>query len=346
MDTAKKIRKGEELDWDKLETYLRKEIPELSGEMSVAQFHGGYANLTYLLKFGETELVLRRPPFGKIAPGAHDMKREYRVLSKLYKHFPRAPRAYHLCEDDTVIGARFVVIERRQGIVIRTEDTNPFPDFENVNERLIRAQVKAHADLHLVDYKAAGLERLGRPEGFLERQVRGWQKRWELVKIGENEVMDEVFKILQSSMPQSPRVSIIHNDMKLDNCQFHPDNPDEVTSIFDWDMCTLGDPLADFGTSLCYYPDESLKEYKHVTTVLKGDWPPKQFFMDVYQEYTGFSLDNINWYHAFAYWKTAVATQQLYKRYADGATKDKRFANFHLGVKDNGLVALKILTKK
>ncbi|MEM6803737.1 MAG: phosphotransferase family protein [Bacteroidota bacterium] len=343
MDQANDIRKGEELDWEKLESYLRKEIPELEGKMSVAQFHGGHANLTYLITFGDTELVIRRPPFGKIAPGAHDMKREYRVLSKLYKFYPRAPRAYHLCEDESIIGARFVVLERRSGVVVRTEVIDEFKAYENIEERLTDAMIKALADLHLVDYEAAELSKLGRPEGFLERQVAGWGKRWELSKSEENKDMDKVLEILQTHIPHPQRASIIHNDIKLDNCQFQADNPDEVSSIFDWDMCTLGDPLADLGTSLSYYPDKRKKQLDNLPVQLKGDFPPKSFLIEKYQAYTGLSLEHINWYEAFAYWKGAVVGQQLYKRYLDGATKDKRMAGFGRTVKEMAILARDIL---
>ena len=343
MDKAKEIRKGESLDWEKLEAYLRQEIPELSGEMSVAQFHGGHANLTYLIKFGDTELVVRRPPFGKIAPGAHDMKREYRVLSKLYQHFSRAPRAYHLCEDESVIGAKFVVLERRRGVIVRTEVIDCFKQFENIEERLTDAMIKAMADLHLVDYAAADLADLGRPEGFVERQLTGWAKRWELSKSEENENMDAVLKILHSSIPTSQRISIIHNDIKLDNCQFQPENPDEVTSIFDWDMCTLGDPLVDFGTTLSYYPDKSKKQFENLPVQLKGDFPSKEFLIEKYQTYTGISLENIHWYEAFANWKGAIVAQQLFKRFQDGATNDPRMAGFGITMKEMAKLAREIL---
>lgn len=343
MDQAKHVRKGESLDWEKLADYLKAQIPELLGEMSAAQFHGGHANLTYLVKFGNKELVVRRPPFGKIAPGAHDMKREFRVLSKLYENFPRAPRAYHLCEDESIIGAPFVVIEKRTGVVVRTKVIECFESFENAEERLVVAMIKAMADLHLVDYKNAGLEKLGRPEGFLERQVKGWSKRWELSKSDENEVMDKVQQILQSNIPHSKIISIIHNDIKLDNCQFQPDDPDKVTSIFDWDMCTLGDPLVDLGTSLSYYPDERMNQLQNLTVKLQGDFPPKQFLIDRYKEYTGFSLDTIGWYEAFAYWKGAIVAQQLYKRFLNGETKDKRMEGFGTSMKEMASVALDIL---
>ena len=160
-------------------------------------------------------------------------------------------------------------------------------------------------------YKAADLENLGKPAGFLERQIRGWSKRWELSKTSESDSMNQVQKILQAEIPQSARISIVHNDIKPDNCQFQPNNPDEVTAIFDWDMCTLGDPLTDFASTLSYYPDEKFEKYlmkelgNKGTVRLVGNFPPQQFLIDKYQEYTGFSLDQFEWYRAFAYWKGA-----------------------------------------
>jgi len=292
--------------------------------MSVAQFHGGHANLTYLIKFGDKDLVLRRPPFGKIAPGAHDMKREFRVLSKLYKVFSRAPQAYHLCEDESVIGAKFVVIEKCTGVVVRKEVLDCFKPFENVEERLVDAMVKATADLHLVDYKAAGLEKLGRPEGFLDRQLAGWAKRWELSKSEENADMDAIHKRLTKNIPTTQRVSIIHNDIKLDNCQFQTDNPDEVTAIFDWDMCTLGDPLFDFAATLTYFPNKKKESTQGNYIKLVGDFPSADFLIEKYQTYTGLDMSHINWYIALANWKLAIVFQQLYKRFLDGATTDQR----------------------
>lgn len=339
MDRAKEIRSGEALNWGQLEDYLRQAIPEIQGKMSVAQFHGGHANLTYLLTFGAQEFVLRRPPFGKIAPGAHDMKREFRVLSKLFKHFPRAPRAYHLCEDKSIIGSPFVVLERRTGVVVRTKIIDDFKSFEQVEKRLVDAMMKAMADLHQVDYQAAGLTDLGRSEGFVERQLRGWSKRWELSKTADNEHMDAVLNLLQSHIPAAQKVSIIHNDIKLDNCQFQADNPDEVTSIFDWDMCTLGDPLIDLGTSLSYYPDQKKKQLENLPVQLQGDFPPKTFLLEKYQAYTGFSLDNIRWYEAFAYWKGAIVSQQLFKRFQEGASKDSRMARFESAMQEMAILA-------
>ena len=343
MDEAKEVRKGEALDWKKLEAYLLEIIPELNGSMKVTQFHGGHANLTYLVQFGEQEFIVRRPPFGKIAPGAHDMKREYRVLSKLYKHFPIAPRAYHLCEDESIIGAKFIVIEKRTGVVVRTKVLDCFKNFEKVEQRLIDAMISAQADLHLIDYEAADLAKLGRPEGFVERQLSGWAKRWELSKSENSEDMDAVLEALQKKIPTSQRISIIHNDLKLDNCQYQPDNPDKVTAIFDWDMCTLGDPLIDFGTTLSYYPDKSKQGFKSLRLEVEGNFPPKEFVIEKYQKYTSLSMEDISWYEAFAYWRGATVMQQLFKRFPDGETQDTRFANLEQTIKDNAIIARNIL---
>lgn len=344
MDKANEVRKGEDLDWQKLEAYLRSELPTYTiGEMNVAQFHGGHANLTYLLQFGAQELVLRRPPFGKIAPGAHDMKREYRVLSKLYKVFPEAPRAYLFCDDESIIGAPFVVMERKRGEVVRYELIDCFKPFDKAEERLTTAMIKAQANLHKVDFEKAGLSKLGRPEGFLERQLAGWSQRWELSKIGENKDMDEVLALLASSIPTPQATSIIHNDIKLDNCQFQADNPDKVTAIFDWDMTTLGDPLVDIGSTLGYWHEPYFDGHKMPVSLSKT-FPDKDFLIEKYAEFTGFSMERIDWYHAFAYVKGAVITAQLYQRFVNGKSTDKRMESFGAVAKAFSRFSKKILT--
>ena len=322
MDQAKEIRKGEALDWDKLTVYLSANLPELSGELTVSQFHGGHANLTYLLKFGTTELVLRRPPFGEIAPGAHDMKREYRVLSKLYKHFSPAPRAYHLCEDETIIGAKFVVIERRRGVIMRYKLLDCFKGFDHAEERLTTAMILAQANLHKVDYEAADLSRLGRPEGFLERQLAGWAKRWDLSKMERNKDMDEILYLLHATIPNTQKISIIHNDIKFDNCQFQPDNPDEVTSFFDWDMCTLGDPLVDFGTTLSYWPEPFLVQFD-LPVMLMGKFPSKIFLIKKYTEYTDLDMSKLIGIKLLPIGKE----QSLPNNYTNAFSMEKRLIN-------------------
>jgi len=235
------VRSGEQLDWAALEAWLRprlaEALPGVSGALEVLQFPNGSANLTYLLRVGGHELVLRRPPFGQIAPGAHDMKREFRVLSRLWEHFDRAPRAY-LFGDPAVLGADFFVMERRRGAVVRDEIPEAMRGHADVGRRVALALVDAMADLHLLDPERCGLGDLGRPEGFVERQLGGWAKRWELSKpeaLGALAPMEDIHRRLARATPPLSRVSIVHNDLKLDNCQFDPAEPDRVASIFDWD---------------------------------------------------------------------------------------------------------------
>ena len=253
------VRDGEQLDWARLETYLHEHLGELVGPgqtLDVLQFPNGSANLTYLLRFGAVELVLRRPPFGVIAPGAHDMRREHRVLSRLWSSFDRAPRAFLFCDDHDVIGADFVIMERRTGEVVRGAVPVSMAHHADVGRRMGLALVDAMAELHLVDPAAAGVGDLGRPDGFVHaRSTAGaLAGRWSARTTGRPR-WTTCLQRLAATMPSPTRVSVVHNDLKLDNCQFDPASPDRVASIFDWDMTTLGEPLVDLGTLLNYWPD-------------------------------------------------------------------------------------------
>jgi len=324
------VRPGEQLDWDALEHHLRAQLPELDGDFQAMQFPNGAANLTYLLRFGTTELVLRRPPFGAVAPGAHDMKREHKVLSKLWRIFDRAPRAYLFCDDHAVIGADFVVMERRRGEVIRDGVPGSMAAHPDVARRVSFALVDAMADLHLLDPADADLSTLGRPEGFVERQVAGWQQRWELVRPSEGPPeMDTVPGRLAATVPSPSRVSFVHNDLKLDNCQFDPNDPDRVRSIFDWDMTTLGEPLIDLGTLLNYWPDPgdppNAGRVSHAGLLAMG-LPTRAEISARYGARTGIDTSGARWYEAFAQWKTGVVVQQLYRRWERGESTDPRMA--------------------
>ncbi len=322
------VRAGEELDAVRVEAWIRERMSDLPSPLRVEQFPGGHANLTYLLRFGERELVLRRPPFGPVAPGAHDMAREFRVLSKLWRVFDRAPRAYLLCEDPAVIGAIFFVMERRRGVVIRNSIPAELARHEDVARRVSFALVDAMADLHDVDYHAAGLSDLGRPEGFVRRQVEGWHKRWQLAKHAEVPEMEALHAWLAANLPGSPGASLVHNDLKLDNCQFDPDRPDRVKSIFDWDMTTLGDPLVDLGTLLGYWSEgqSPSPEGGSVSLVAGPGFPSRDEMAARYANRRDVPLRALGWYEAFALWKTAVVVQQIFIRWKRGQTQDARFA--------------------
>lgn len=325
------VRPGEQLDWGRLVDYLRREVPGLDGDFSVQQFPNGSANLTYLLHFGEQEVVLRRPPFGQIAPGAHDMKREYRVLSRLWEFFPPAPRAIHLCTDHEVVGSDFVIMEYRRGEVLWGRLSDSMAGLPDAAGRIGRAMVGALADLHLLDPASCGLGELGRPAGFVARQVQGWRQRWELVAPeGGDELMSDVARQLAKELPDAQGVSILHNDFKLDNCQFTPGDPDRVNAVFDWDMATLGDPLIDLGTLLNYWPDPSdTAEDRPITPegLDSMGLPSRSEVVDQYAKQTGLDLSRISWYEAFACFKTAVVVRQLYARWERGETTDARMAD-------------------
>jgi aminoglycoside phosphotransferase (APT) family kinase protein len=332
------VRFGEDLDWKRIELYLRESLPvdlAIEGEFEVLQFPNGAANLTYLIRFDDVELVLRRPPFGTIAPGAHDMKREFKVLSRLWRVFDRAPRAYVLCDDPEIADADFFVMERKQGEVIRGVIPMSMRAHQDVGRRLGFALIDAIAEFHAVDPGSCDLGRLGRPEGFVERQVVGWKKRWDLVAAQEHDVgMCAVHGRLEASIPTSQRVAIVHNDLKLDNAMFDPSDPDHVVAIFDWDMATLGDPLIDLGTLLNYWPeggDPSGGRVSHDGMSRMG-LPTRSELIERYAERTGLDVSQARWYTAFAFWKTAVVAQQLHFRWAQGDSTDERMATMGGGI--------------
>ena len=327
------IRNGEDLDWETVESFIRQSLPneiDTSGEFQVHQFPNGAANLTYLVSFGKTELVLRRPPFGNLAPGAHDMAREFKVLSELWKIFSKAPRAYIFSDDIEVAGAEMFVMERREGEVIRGVVPPSMRHHEKLGHRIGHALASAVAEFHSLNPADINLESLGRPEGFVLRQVEGWKKRWDLVadERYDNE-MSDLYDALLSDMPDPQRVAFVHNDLKLDNCMFKSDNPDEVHAIFDWDMTTLGDPLIDLGTLLNYWPDP-----QDEPDVIRGGHaglnqmglPSRSEMTDYYAQNSPLDLSDIHWYEAFAQWKTATVLQQLHYRWKVGDSTDERMA--------------------
>ena len=322
-DDVAPVRADEQMDWPRLEGWLRDALPDLEGVMEVAQFPGGHANLTYCVAFGDRELVVRRPPHGTIAPGAHDMGREYRVCAGLSPIFDRAPRVFGFCEDESVIGAPFVVIERRRGVVVRTEIPESLRRQPDVERRLGLALVDAMVDLHRIDPKEAGLETLGRPDGFVARQLAGWNKRWQLATAAPNPLFDEMHRGLVDSMPESHHVSIIHNDFKLDNCMFDAGDPGHVQSIFDWDMATLGDPLVELGTLLGYWPRGGASSPPTISLDMSA-FPAAAELVERYAA-AGFDVSDLPWHEAFALWKTAVVLQQLFRRFELGQSEDTRY---------------------
>jgi len=325
------LRPDERLDTARLEPWLRARLPEAEGPLSLRQFGGGHANLTYLVALGAREYVLRRPPLGPIAPGSHDMAREHRVLSALSRVFALAPQSYLLCEDESLIGAPFQVMERRRGQVIRTELAEPYRGDPTLCRRIGEMLVDVLADLHRVDAAAAGLGRLGHPEGFVARQLAGWARRWEAAKDREVAEMRAVIAWLERHLPRSERVALLHNDYKLDNLLVGAEDPGVAVAVLDWDMCTRGDPLMDLGYLLNFWSeagdDPAWIRAAGMPTVHPG-FPGRAAAVARYAERTGFDVSEVHWYHVFGVFKIAVVLQQIYIRFLRGQTEDRRFAVF------------------
>jgi aminoglycoside phosphotransferase (APT) family kinase protein len=331
-DQAKPMRAGEELDLVKLRGYLETTEGVL-GEVSVEQFPGGHSNLTYLVHHGDREYVLRRPPFGSKVKSAHDMGREVAVLSKLAPVFARAPRVIAYCDDPDVLGAPFYLMERRRGVILRKE-LPPDLDPGRIGH-LCEALIDCLADLHAVDYRSAGLGEFGRPQGYVERQVKGWSERYVNSQTDDIAAMTEVAAWLAAKRPADGPASLIHNDFKFDNVIFDPDLQ-QITGVLDWEMSTVGDPLMDLGTSLSYWmqADDAPVFQQPIfgITMKPGMWRRADVAAR-YVERSGRRTDDLVFYYAFGLFKTAVVLQQIYYRYAKGLTQDPRFAPFILAVR-------------
>ena len=332
-DTAA-IRAGEELSTGTLAEYLKDKVEGAERGISIEQFPGGHSNLTYLVRTCAREYVLRRPPLGPVAPKAHDMSREYAVLKAVHPVFAPAPEVFHLCEDPGVIGAVFFIMERRHGIVVRGEIPRELESFANYPARVSAGLIECLANLHAVDVEANGLARLGKPAGFLERQVRGWAERWERAKTEEIAEMDQLLRWLAERMPESPAPTLVHNDFKLDNVMLDERDPGRIEAVLDWEMATVGDPLVDLGLVLCYWGQPSDPGGTKPSLTSMPGWFSRQQVIEYYGKRSGRDLSNIAYYEIFAIFKLAVVLQQIYVRFHRGQTRDERFRHFDQRVRN------------
>ena len=327
------VRKDEQLDLENLRQYLKNILKLEFNNLATLQFSGGHANLTYLLKLDKKEYVLRRPPLGPVAPSSHDMYREHRVQSSLNTLFPLAPKSLYFCNDETIIGSKFHIIERRNGFVVRKQ-LDPYISPTKDNLRKISFKIiDVLADLHKINPDEVGLGDLGKPDGFILRQLNGWEERWKksTEETDLNSKFDKLISYLRSTLPQPQTVTILHNDFKLDNIMWSNADPFDPIAVFDWDMCTRGDPLMDLGHMLNYWIDETDNEDCKLITSMPVDkilYPTRKDIVDYYSRKTGFNVENINWYYAFGAFKLAVILQQIFYRYQKGQTQDERFSNF------------------
>jgi aminoglycoside phosphotransferase (APT) family kinase protein len=330
IDGAGPVRPGEELDLSKLGPYLAEHLPGAadSDALAVEQFPHGHSNLTYLIRLGERELVLRRPPFGNRVKSAHDMGREYRILTRLCRVYEPAPCPLLSCEDEGVLGAPFYLMERRRGIILRKPPgEKPIPP--GTVRRLCESLVEGLARLHGLDYEAAGLGEIGKPEGYVERQVTGWSRRYRDARTDDVPALERAAEWLAANRPAESGSALIHNDFKFDNLVLDPDDLGRIVAVLDWEMATIGDPLLDLGTTLGYWIEaddpEPLRRFLAGPTALPGSLTRREL-ADYYAQAAGRPVPDLLFYYVYGLFKIAVIAQQIYARYVRGATRDPRFA--------------------
>ncbi|PRP91357.1 putative aminoglycoside phosphotransferase [Enhygromyxa salina] len=349
LDRPRRVREGEELDLDALAAWLRTEtrlLDDAAASVEILQFPSGYSNLTYMLRLGETEVVLRRPPFGNTVKTGHDMSREYSVLSKLAPVYALAPKPLASCEDEAVLGAPFYLMERRRGIIIRRKPPRGMTIDEPTARALSLALIDGLAELHAIDWRGIGLGDFGRPEGYARRQVEGWTRRWDRAKTDEVPKLDAVAKWLAETLPADADAdpALIHNDYKYDNVllalpeaepEAEPEAgtqreaPVRINAVLDWEMATIGSPRMDLGTTLGYWveagDDPRLQGLAFGPTNLPGSLTRAEL-IERYQERSGIELSSGVYYRVFGLFKIAAIVQQIYARYRKGSTQDPRFA--------------------
>ncbi|MHB2018466.1 MAG: phosphotransferase family protein [Candidatus Xenobia bacterium] len=333
IDTPRAVRAGEELDLARLAPYL--ETLGLSGPLAVQQFPSGFSNLTYLLRVGEREVVLRRPPFGSEVRSAHDMGREFRILDALIRVFPKVPCPIAYCEDLEVLGVPFYLMERVPGVILR--DRAP-DNLRPVSE----AAVDLLADIHDLD----PIPGLGRGEGYVERQIRGWSERYLRARTDDVPQLEQVAAWLLEQMPASAGTCVIHNDYKYDNLVLNPDDLSDIRAVLDWEMATVGDPLMDLGTSLGYWIEADDPPALRALPFSISAQPGNLTRAEVVARYAarrGITIANWHFYYAYGLFKIAVVAQQIYARYKQGRTRDDRFANLIMAVRILGTQAHDVL---
>lgn len=341
------MRSGEELPVAALEAWIAGALPELAGQgLEVLQFPKGHSNLTYLLRVGERELVLRRPPFGAKIASAHDMEREHTLLAALHPRLPAAPRPLAFCADEAVLGAPFYLMERVRGLIVR-KTLPPAWEGDAARARAVsEVTCDALAMLHAVDWREAGLAGLWKGEGYVERQVSGWARRYERARTDDVSTVEATAAWLGEHLPGEQAPALIHNDVKPDNLVLDPDDPRRVVGILDWEMATIGDPLMDLGTTLGYWVQADDPAAAQAFAFCPSNAPgalTRAEMLARYEQASGRRVEDPVFYYVYGLFKLAVVAQQIYQRFVVGQTKDKRFASFGFGVRVLGDLAARAM---
>lgn len=349
VDKPTGIRPGEELDSGKLAGYFRETLPECRGNLEIRQFPSGFSNLTYLIRIGHDEFVLRKPPKGRKAKTAHDMSREFRVLEALKPVFPYAPAPVAYSDGTEILGSPFYVMERMKGIILRKNPPKGLVLAPEQCGTLCENMISVLCQLHGTDYRSAGLESLGRPEGYIRRQIEGWSQRYTAAKTGDAPDFENVMQWLHDNQPaEGDLPALIHNDYKFDNLVLDPEDPTRIIGILDWEMATIGDPLMDLGASLAYWvetddPDE-IHAIRSLPTTLAGMLTRKQL-IGLYFENSGLDKTDFTFFMVYGLFRLAGIAQQIYYRYHHGQTKDERFKMLVFAVAILERAALKIIAE-
>lgn len=320
---------GVALDWKAIRAYLAGQGLTLDQDPPPRQFSGGLANLNYLIHLAGQPAVLRRPPFGELPPGAYDMAREHRILSCLSAVLPFVPRGLHLCDDRSVMGAQFQIIEYRAGLVIRETMPPELAARADAGATLAQVALETLGAIHAVDADAAGLGDLGRPQGFLARAVSGWRKRAGLVlEPGTEALHRDIGAWLEAHQVPDGKPAMLHNDFKLNNMILDPDTL-AVRAVLDWDQGTRGDPLFDFATLLSYWTrpgdPQPLFDMEQGPFHAPG-FPERAEAVAAYARITGRDMSDFLFHRVLAMYKLSVIFLQLGHRYRTGVTAEPRYA--------------------
>lgn len=330
-DLEKQQRQGEELDLEKLLPWVKQQELGLTGEPTVTQFSGGASNWTYRLQFENQDIILRRAPLGKKASGAHNMPREYHLQKKLKPHYSYVPEMIAVCEDEEVLGSTFYLMERLEGMIPRKN----LPKEIQWNKETVNALCYSFWDkmieLHQVDYQKEGLDDLGKGEGYVERQITGWNKRYSDAKTWNVPSGKKIMKWLEQNMPNEERLCIIHNDFRLDNVVLDSSDPTNILGVLDWELAAIGDPLMDLGSSLAYWVHEDdnsfIKSMRRQPSNAEG-MLTRMEIISYYAEKTGREIEDFRFYRVYGLFRLAGIAQQIYYRYSKRFTKNKAFKKF------------------
>ena len=334
QDAAVPVRAGEEIDAAKLTAFLNHHIPDLGREITIRQFPSGFSNLTYLLETRAGDLVLRRPPIGAKVDKGHDMGREFKVLQAVNAVFSRCPKPLAFCEDAAVIGAPFFVMEKASGLILRRDLPPDLAFSSQAAGNLCQAMVETLAEIHGVDVAELGF--IGKPEGYVKRQVEGWSARYRKARTPDAPDFEEAMAWLAEHMPpDTDRPGLVHNDYKFDNLVLTPEPPHAITHVLDWEMATIGDPLMDLGNSLAYWVQaddpETAQVLRTLPTHLPGMYTRRQV-VAAYGKARGCPVENFEFYYGFGLFRLAVIAQQIYYRFYHKITDNPRFAFLIAGV--------------